>query len=551
MKVISPQIHEAGAHLLFADPERRDDPGLGRYFGLVSQFDQSFEMAEEGVQFEAVSDTWRINHNPEDDGPSINYWEGKIRADGQDYDAYYEYNIPVVAVDETGEKKVNFQFRPSLPKAMHVETGNRIQSMPEDLPEGLRVQIQSANVEPDHYIPILKGLFRKLGVHTKYLEDVHPWSRLTAMAVYVRLDRELSERHIVERNGLLERLARFSAVRAGKGEWKWDNMEIIGHRNAVAMNVTALEKFYAGHSIGKLFKSYHMKNPSEDQGSVTYHPKLELQWNKDHSPIKTASWKDNNEESDRRDIRTELETALLHALHWADIPLECNADIYVADSYFLVDEMELDVELVDDPTGMLEVQQREVTVARLIESKLTPKQQAVVRETAETGGSRPIHEVAEDAHVSASTVRRTCKKLDEIIEIAAGKVRPADRVVAEKLRDVFASIDQVLEHGKRTLRGLAGRGELVTEDSALGRWAARYAVDVDESNPRTIEIAINLGELTEWQAIQIIRAGREAAETVGPHTHDQFVKAMFSFTDQAGKFQQKAFGRFGYEYRIC
>ena len=59
----------------------------------------------------------------------------------------------------------------------------------------------------------------------------------------------------------------------------------------------------------------------------------------------------------------------------------------------------------------------------------------------------------------------------------------------------------MLEHGKRTLRGLAGRGEFVEEDSPLGKWARRYAVQVNEPTPVDVEITINLGEPTEWQAI--------------------------------------------------
>lgn len=236
--MLSPQIHEAAAHLLFANPTDLDDPGLGRYFGFVSQFDRAFDFAESSVTFEAAGELWRFNHNPEEDGPSINYWEGKIDADGQDYDAFFEYNIPVVAVDDTEEKKINFQFRPSLPEAKHVDSGNRIQSIPEDLPEGLRVQIQSSIVELDDYVTILPGLFQKLGVHTKYLDDIHPWSRLNALAQYVRIDRDVSESHIVDQDGLLERLARFSAIRRGRGEWKWDNEEILGHQTTVAIRDT-------------------------------------------------------------------------------------------------------------------------------------------------------------------------------------------------------------------------------------------------------------------------------------------------------------------------
>lgn len=370
------------------------------------------------------------------------------------------------------------------------------------------------------------------------------------MAIYVRIKRDVSERKIVDRDGLLERLARFSSVRAGQGEWKWDNEEIIGHRTVVAMNTTALEKFYTGHDVAKLFKSYHMKHPAKEQGTVTYHPKFEIQWNKEYSPIRSAAWHDQPERTDRGDIRTEIERQLYHALEWADLPLEPDSGVYVGDSYFTLEGAEQDLDLIQDPTNALETQQNDLTVAQLMEADLTEKQKATIRETVANGGVRSLDEIAADAGVSESTVRRTCKKLGEVIEVAEGKVRPADRVVGGKLREVFASIDQVLDQGKRSLRGLAGRGEFVPEDSPLGKWARRYAIQVDESNPGIIEVAINLGELTEWQAIKLIRAGRGGRSGGGPRTHERYVKARFSYTNPDSDHCEKGFGKFGYRYKL-
>ena len=80
--VLSHQVHEAAGHLLLANPDDPNDPGLGRFFGFVSQFDRSFNLAEGSTTFEVAGETWRFNHHPEDDGPSITYWQGKIRVDG-------------------------------------------------------------------------------------------------------------------------------------------------------------------------------------------------------------------------------------------------------------------------------------------------------------------------------------------------------------------------------------------------------------------------------------------------------------------------------------
>lgn len=108
---------------------------MAPYFGIVSQFDSCMGDNDVG-SFQAAGETWRLNHDEE----KVKYWEGQIATREQDSgDAYYEYNVGVVADDALGRKRVNFQFWPSLPDACHVDSGEQIGSMPEDLPEGLRV----------------------------------------------------------------------------------------------------------------------------------------------------------------------------------------------------------------------------------------------------------------------------------------------------------------------------------------------------------------------------------------------------------------------------
>lgn len=46
---MQPQNYEAGAHLLFADPDDLDDTCLKQDFGVVSQFDQAHEKYPRGV----------------------------------------------------------------------------------------------------------------------------------------------------------------------------------------------------------------------------------------------------------------------------------------------------------------------------------------------------------------------------------------------------------------------------------------------------------------------------------------------------------------------
>lgn len=59
---------------------------------------------------------------------------------------------------------MSFQFRLGLPDAWYVETSERIQSLPEDCSESIRVQVHSANVDPDEIIEILHELMDAMAI---------------------------------------------------------------------------------------------------------------------------------------------------------------------------------------------------------------------------------------------------------------------------------------------------------------------------------------------------------------------------------------------------
>lgn len=209
---IRPRIHELGAHLMWAAN------GLSPYFAVVKNFDR---VLGKELYFDACGDTWELNHDEE----KIKYWEGKIAARDEDtFDAFNEYQIGVRARDEVGKRYVTFQFRPGLPDARNIETGNRIQ-IPKDTPESVRVQVHSANVDPDEILEILQELMDAMTIDSRHFrrEDIHERSRAYNIALYIRMQRELSEEKIVSRNGLLERLAMVSSQQRGRGEYKWDN----------------------------------------------------------------------------------------------------------------------------------------------------------------------------------------------------------------------------------------------------------------------------------------------------------------------------------------
>ena len=92
-----------------------------------------------------------------------------------------------------------------------------------------------------------------------------------------------------------------------------------------------------------------------------------------------------------------------------------------------------------------------------------------------------------------------CDKLSDISTLTNGTVDPEEDVIASQLQDVFYSIDQVLDRAKLSIHQLGTRREGIAEESALTKWVRRYAVTVDDSDPDAIEIAVNLGALSEYQ----------------------------------------------------
>ena len=236
--LIKPQVHELNGHLLFA-PFNPDTDGLRPYFGIVSAFEPDLE-----AEFDAVGSTWAIDHGPDDDDEydksTIRYWDGAIATREQDSgENYLEYQIPIYDTsDPKRNRRINFQFRPALPNAEHADSGNRIRSLPENLPEGVRVQVQASNVAPEHVLELLQALANAIGVNSHYFDrdDIHTWSRTLGLAFYVRCQREIVDEQVIGPGGLFERLSQFERQRVGRGELKWDNQEAFGRRHHIALD---------------------------------------------------------------------------------------------------------------------------------------------------------------------------------------------------------------------------------------------------------------------------------------------------------------------------
>jgi len=539
-ELVAPQLHEVGAQWLF------DRHGLDPYFAIVSNFDRCLQDdgADDIGTFEAAGDTWRLNH----DEDKVKYWVGKIATrDGDAGDAFYEYNVGVVAEDSVGRKRVNFQFRPALPNATHVETGEQIGSLPPDLPEGVRAQVDGANVALENYIDVFRALMRAMDVNPGYFQEanLHEWSRCYNQAPYVRLDRRLSERHIVPRDGLLDRLSSHAAQQRGKGRYEWDNEEIVGHRNTVAMNAENLQAFIPDQTVGKLLKSYHMKQPEQSADSVTAHPKLEVQYSTEFSfgDFESVPWRD-PEGFDAYDLQEELVEWLLNCLDWAGITLAPGEDVYVTDEYFAVDSLDedLDVTLHPDPMPALEEHKRDLAEHHIVGSDLTETQKKVLK-VAVDGGQQHHEEVAEAADASSSTVYRLAEKLGDVLRLENGLLEVADEVVRDRCRDLLQVIERSADWVSRSIDQIRREADDVdlAEDSPLAKWMRTYGVSIDRGGygRETWTVDIQVGRYRLDEIRRVLRAGYHAARATGAVVSDYFLESTFLWSDQEGEAQRR------------
>jgi len=528
--IIEPQTHEIGAKLLFdggAD-------GMASYFGIVSQFDNC--MGDDDIgSFQAVGETWQLNHDEE----KVKYWEGQIATRDDDAgEAYYEYNIGVVADDELGRKRVNFQFRPSLPDACHVDSGEQIGSMPEDLPEGVRVQVDSANVPRSELLSVLQGLADAMGVNPVYFAEsrLHDWSRVYNYAMYVRVLRAVSERRLVNQTGLLERLATFTSQRRGRGEYKWDNEEIMGHRNAVTLNETALNKLLPDQTVGKIAKVYHMKNPEAvaSKDSPTSHPKFEVQFSSEYSEEATVDW------ADVPQLETELDEYLICQLDWADLAPTADAEWVVPDEYWDPEDTDRPVTVYPDPLHDLQEVEEGLAVHHMVNEDASDGERAVLQALAD-GGEMRYDDLAQESGTSSSTVYRAVERFGDVVEKAQGMIQFADDVIREKFEELFGYLEDAADWVDRGIDHIHESEKVIAGDSPLASWARRYGASLTEGRD-SLDVDFQAGVYSKYEIQKILRAGYSAARQTGPNAADKMLKAVIHYRDRDdGDFDGRAF----------
>ena len=556
--VIKPQIHEFSGKILFAPFESEPDvDGMRPYFGIVSAFEPDLE-----AEVDVDDTTWAIDHGREGDEEYkksiIRYWDGSIATREQDAgDNYLEYQIPVYDTDDPKRnRRINFQFRPSLPNATHSDTGERIQSLPKALPEGLRVEIKASNVEPDEIVDILQALAGEIGVNPQYFDRdaIHPWSRTLGMGVYVRCQREVVNDEVIGPGGIFERLAQFERQREGRGEMKWDNEDALGKRHAVALDPTQLNHLYRGHSVGKLLKSYLTKNPCEagNTSTATDHPKIEVQYNREYTPFGDhLPWFDEHADDAESEaiqkfgyetLQRRLEEYLINALEWADLPRVPGHPVFVSDDHFDADQRMTQatadaIEFVPDPIEDVVDAERDTVTREIVEKQPTDSEREVLKAAADGGAFETLQELAEDADVSSSTASRCVRKFERLFSKFSG-IQVADDIVRERLQELLGALDDRLDQLHRGMDRLASGATTVDEDSALGQWVKRWGAKISESGYRhsdQLQIAIAGGNLTRRELLEVLRAGYNAADRTQSVDVSRFASAEVSYYDRDGE----------------
>ncbi|WP_248515965.1 DUF7845 domain-containing protein [Salinarchaeum laminariae] len=553
--VVAPEIHEFGAHVTF-DGGRH---GMSPYWAVVSQFDEAlaYQDSDEAFIEDVAGSDWKVQ--------KANYWESGIAAEGEDFDVFNEYKIKLTDLsDPKGLRKLSIDFKASLPNAKGTD-GDPIRSLPDDLPEGIRVRFDSSYVDPEDYIPILRAVARKMDIRPSYFDSekvYRPWSRVFNAAAYVRIMRSISEQLIVSEGALLERLGRFGWQNRGRGMLKWDNEEIMGHNNAFADTPKIWSKLIGDREIGALLKSYHMKNPEKNPDGSTSHPKLELQFSNEFSPDEREyiPWED-PDGYDRHDLIGEIDETLVNCLHWAGINLSADDPAYVEDEYFAAEAEPRKLRIVDDPIDVVEDVEADLAAQRFHAADLTDSEEEVWRRVAD-GGKLHYEELADSANVGTSTVYRALQKAGPVIRNEQGEIAVEDEVMRERLSGLFQVIDRAAEWAGRELRDLASDASDIPQDSPFARWMQTYGVklsDLDgmdapvEGVPDEdwIELDVNLGQWSETEIKRILREGGLAARDTSRDLLERFANAVVYWRDEGGDRKHRlAAGRFSGLLRV-
>lgn len=516
-RVVEPQTHGFGAKLLW------DDHGLDPYWGVVSVFDPDHD--EKLDPFDAIGETWEVE--------SANYWEGQIAPpDGQEHidGGMNEYSYALEAQDDIGDKDVVLQFRPGFPDPKNVNSGEDMQALPDDTPRSIRVQVMSTNVSAIETLRVLVAFAEVVGLNTDYFAgEPHERSRVYQFERYLRIRRQVSEDHVVGSGGVIDQLADFASDQRGRGKYKWDNEEIVGHYTSVATDPDTWSMMLPGDDHrGMRLKNYHPANPRSEGGDDPLsHPKVEMALSSEFDPDGNIPWSSIDE------VRDELDESMLNVLSWAGIPLAPDSGVWVEnDPYFDVRERRESVEIASNPLPELRDQAEKHVESELVRTELSPAHEELLTVLTD-GGEKHYETLAEEAGVGTSTVYRLVDKLRSLLDSDAGVIDFADDVTRRHVSSIVDKVRETADWATDSIRQVAQEHNILRDDSGpLQRWMDRHGIRlVSQHNGLEFEIDRPVGDI---EIRQILRAGLDAAESSGVLTK-RFENARISWTDLDGQ----------------
>ncbi|WP_276258146.1 hypothetical protein [Haloglomus litoreum] len=551
---VKPQVHELNAQLLFTPTtDEPGEDGLYPYRLLLDRWEPdlvcSFEAADTEWVFASEASLEAHGIQPEAyDHKNAGYWQGNIKTRPQDSgESYIEFTAPLVdASDPNLNRRVTLIIRPAL-EGINIDDDEPIDSL-RGCPEGVRIEVKSSSVDREDLLDVIQGFAGQLGIRPDWFarDHVHERSRITGLAYYVRVLKQVADQHLVNPEGLLERLAVFSSRRQGQGELKWDNEDVSGKRTAVSLNPTGLSNLYSGHGVGKLLKCYLMKNAREDardpDGHPTDHPKLEVQWSRGYTPY-DVSIPFLTEHADGGltidDLAVELQEYLVNAIQWAGLSRRPEAEHWVPDDHFAPVAMEQEVrqavDIVGDPIDLAVDQERNLATKAMLEDPPTEHQQGVLRALADGGEFEDQAALADAADTSTSTVSRTFRKYESLLSTMQ-QLSFADSIVRDRVQELMAILERDLDGIQRGIRSLLSSADQeVPEDSPFGKWVQRYGATLQDHHRDGLRLDLASGNLSRHELVKVLRAGFEAADATPGIDVRKFAFAHVAYHDEQGE----------------
>ena len=490
---VCPETHGLGGFLIF------DDYGLSPYLELKDIYESDDD--ETLGSFEVLGETWRVQR--------ATNWEGNIAPPNSrnPENGLGEYSYSVVAEDQIGDKDCNFQFRPGFPDTNHIDDNVPIQSIPDDCPESIRIQVQSTNIAHDDILVLLRAFAEHIGLNYEYFCDPHEWSRVYRIERYLRLLRQIYEDHIVD-GGILGQLADVMSDQRGAGEYRWDNQKIIGHHEKVVSDADTWTMLlpmdvFRGISVKGYHPLYPRGETSDDDPLVD--PKIEASRSSEYGSNEAIPWNQVD------DVIEELDTALLNTLYWAGVPVTADADVWTrCDDYFAVDERRENVELRSNPLPDLRETIIEHTEAELVRTDLSSTEKELLTVLSDSG-SMHYETLAEECNAGSTTVYRLLNDLRSLLRSDNGVFHFADEVTRKRVQGFIDRVRETADWACKSIEKVAAEEQLFqSEDGPFQQWMERHGVRLVEEQP-DLEFKIDR-PVSDIEIKQLLRAGLDAAE---------------------------------------